>query len=118
MYAYDSPTQGINIVNQLEGHDTSKLAVYSFPELVWAVPKTRQPDPEVKAGQPSIHLYKLADRDNGKVALVVDAASGYPLRYVGDAVEWTYTYKTSDAPIIMPEKLQAAWTLLKKPSYY
>jgi len=101
--AYDSPKKGINVRHYLPGHAISNLATYDFPELTWAIPETRQVDPVIKEGAPKVHLYK-----DGSLSLVVDAVSGYPLRYNDGQLEWTYSYKVSSSPIVIPEQLRKA----------
>lgn len=99
--AYDTPSMGMNVRRYFEDSTINDISTYHFPELVWAVPETRQPDPKVEEGQPAIHLYK-----DGDTVLVTDAVSGYPLRYSDGNSQWTYTYKASTTPLVMPEKLQ------------
>jgi len=101
--AYDTPTLGINIRRYFEDRQLCDLSRYHFPELVWAIPETRQPDPKVEEGQPAIHIYK-----DGDTVLVTDAVSGYPMRYSDGNSQWTYSYKSSSTPIVLPEKLQQA----------
>lgn len=101
--AYDSPTQGANVVRRLEGHDNSNLAIYDFPELTWASPELRQARIEVENGKPAVRVYKLPAEN---LTLEVDASSGFPVRFSEGGVEWTYAYKTSDSPILLPESLQ------------
>jgi len=101
--AYDTPSLGLNVRRHLEESQLCDLSIYHFPELVWAVPETRQPDPEVPEGQPAVHEYK-----DGDAVLVTDAVSGYPVRYSDGNSQWTYSYKSSNSPIVLPEKLQQA----------
>lgn len=101
--AYDTPTLGLNVRRFFEDSQLCDLSNYHFPELVWAVPETRQPDPKVEDGQPAIHVYK-----DGDTVLVTDATSGFPLRYTDGNSQWTYSYKTSNTPVVLPVKLQQA----------
>lgn len=101
--AYDSPQKGINMRHFLPGHIFSNLGVYHFPELTWATPETRQADPPVKEGSPKLHLYK-----DDSQTLEVDAHTGYPMRYSDGQTQWSYSYKASTIPIVLPEKLQQA----------
>jgi len=101
--AYDDPRRGVNIRRpNIEGL-IFPMGAYHFPELLWAEPSTRQPDPMVKEGEPKIHLYQEADR-----FLEVDAASGLPRRFSDGTQEWTYSYRENASPLVVPEKLQAA----------
>jgi len=101
--AYDSPTQGANVVRRLAGHDNSNLATYDFPELTWAAPELRQSKIEVENGKPAVRVYKLPDEN---LVLEVDASSGFPLRFIEGEMEWTYAYTTSSSPIVLPESLK------------
>jgi hypothetical protein len=38
----------------------------------------------------------------------VEAATGLPLRFLDDGMEWTYSYKENTAPIAIPENLKSA----------
>ncbi len=101
--AYEHPKKGLNIRRNLSGFSLSNLAIYHFPELQWATPETRQSDPVKKEGIPQVHIYK-----DGVFLLEVDADSGYPLRYSDGQMKWTYSYKKSSSPIVMPENIKAA----------
>ncbi len=99
----DDPRRGLNVRRpNIEGL-VFPMDFYHFPELLWAEPQTRQPDPMVKEGEPKIHLYREADR-----FLEVDAASGLPRRFSDGTLEWTYSYRENATPLVVPEKLQAA----------
>jgi len=103
MCAYDTAAEGVNVLRYLEGHTSSNIASYHFPELAWAFPETRQVDPIPKDGQPKIHLYM-----DENFVLEVDADSNLPKRFSDGFMEWVYSYKPSSNPIILPEKLQKA----------
>lgn len=101
--AYDDPLRGLNVRHpNMEGL-LFPMDFYHFPELLWAEPRTRQPDPTVKEGAPKIQLYK-----DGQQTLEVDAGTGRPLRFLDAEKEWNYSYKEDPAPIPIPEKLAAA----------
>jgi hypothetical protein len=101
--AFDSPQLGLNVRRYLEGNELADLSVYHFPELLWAVPATRQPDPPVAEGKPAIHIYT-----DGGAILEVDAASGLPLRFTDGTTEWRYSYRQSSDPIAVPEQIRKA----------
>lgn len=101
--AYDDPRKGTNVRRTNMDGLFFPINNYHFPELLWAEPKTRQPDPKVKEGSPQINLY--ADKNN---VLEVDASSGRPLRYSDGHMQWTYSYKEDQTPIIIPQKLLTA----------
>ena len=81
----------------------SLMDYYSFPELMWAEPSTQQVDPEVKEGEPKIHLFQTPDKS---MTLEVDAQTGFPLRFKKYGERWTYSYKADATPIVIPEKLR------------
>lgn len=100
---FDDPRKGLNVrQTSIEGL-FFPAGTYHFPELLWAEPKTRQTDPQVKEGVPPIQLYK-----DGSETLVVDAATGRPLRYNDGQMEWKYSYKEDSTPIDLPEKIATA----------
>lgn len=102
--AYDDAMKGLNIRRQEEGRKYSLMDDYHFPELMWAVASTQQVDPKVKEGEPKIHVYETAEKD---YKLIVDAKTGYPLKFNRYGEEWTYTYKPDSTPIVVPEKLKS-----------
>jgi len=101
--AFDDPRKGLNVCRQNIEGSIFPMDFYHFPELIWATPKTRQPDPVVKEGEPAIQLYKVGNR-----TLVVDVISKRPLRFTDSENEWAYSYKEDPAPIVLPEKLEIA----------
>lgn len=101
--AYDDPRRGLNVRRpNMEGL-LFPMEFYHFPELLWAEPNTRQPDPIVSEGAPKIHLYK-----DGVRTLEVNAITGLPLRYNDGDQEWIYSYKENSTPIVVPDKLAVA----------
>lgn len=105
MCGYESAREGVNVRRFLAGHVSSNVAIYHFPELTWAVPETRQPNPEVRSGESPRHLYSIADHN---LSLEVDAITGRPVRFTDGQSEFTYEYKESASPIRLPEKIRAA----------
>jgi len=104
---FDDARKGINVRHQEEGRKYSEMDTYHFPELLWARPGTRLPEPKPKEGEPppSIRIYQ--SRDEG-LRLEVDAKTGRPLHFKRFSEEWTYSYKESTTPIVVPEKLMNA----------
>jgi len=100
---YDDPRRGLNVRAQSIEGSIFPMSSYHFPELLWADPKTLQPDPIVKEGAPKIQLYAL-----GKLVLEVDAVSKRPMRFQDGENEWTYSYKENTTPIVIPAQLEAA----------
>ncbi len=101
--AYDDAMKGINIRRQEEGRKYSLMDDYHFPELMWAVASTQKVDPEVKEGEPKIHVFETPEKN---YKLIVDAKTGYPLKFNVHGEEWTYTYKPDSTPIVIPENLK------------
>ena len=101
--AYDDPRRGLNMARTSFESFSFPMETYHFPELLWAKPNTRQPDPAVKEGAPKINLYKAGDQ-----TLEVDAASGYPVHFLDGDRAWTYSYTPDTTPIVVPGKLVEA----------
>lgn len=101
--AYDSPQKGINVRPNLPGHELSNLNTYSFPELQWAVPETQDAGAQAKPGNPPVKIYGISQE---QLTLEVDPSTGLPQRFTDGQMEWTYSYKQSTAPIVMPENLR------------
>ncbi len=109
MCAYESPRKGVNVRRAPSGHDLSDLSVYHFPELAWAVPETRIEN--LNHREAAMEVYRIANENR---RLEVDPHTKYPLRFRDGDVEWTYTYKDSDSPVVLPETLRNA---LRSPNY-
>jgi len=102
--AFDDPRMGINARRTSFIGMFEPLDSYNFPELLWAVPKTRRDDPNAALGAKKIEIYQ-----EGGLLLEVDAVTHRPLRFRnGTSEEWTYSYVESSTPIVLPPSLEKA----------
>lgn len=111
--AFDDARLGINIRKSGWGDLYQPQDIYHFPELTWAEPKTRRVNPNIPKEEEKIEIYQQSP-----FTLEVDAATHRPLRFrTGMSEEWTYSYKESSTPLVLPKSLEERLgRLLNKPS--
>jgi hypothetical protein len=99
--AFDDPRMGLNVRRTSVESTYQPLNDYNFPELYWAWPDTRRPDPAAKDGKKPLRIYK-----NATNTLEVDGETGLPMRFIEGSREHRYTYTQNNEPIRLPQKIQ------------